>query len=169
MYARGFVTRNTKAVWLTGAGVLVLVVSIVVGRDLFLRRQKTFDCGDGQRRSIDIRDFTTQYSAYSWELEASFKDTAKISAKINPVQLQQLSESVQNARDFRQYVVAGYNSCALTKAQYGQYGAKFQALDNLAREINELLAQPSPSTDAKTKLGSLITEYGVLSRKLATE
>ncbi len=162
-------TRNAKVVWLAAIGALILVVITVIVRDVLLRRHGTFDCGDGPRRTIDIRDFATQYSAYSVELEASVAETAKISTKLNPVQLQQLSEAMQNAREFRQYVVAGYNSCAVTKVQYGRYGARFQALDNLAREINELTGKPSLSQEETAKVAPLISQYGELARKLGKE
>jgi len=163
-------TKNAKLVSFAAIGALILIVIIFLGRDVFLRIfHPTFDCGDGPRRTIDIRDFTTQYSAYSVELEASVADKAKISTKLNPVQLQQLSEAMQNAREFRKYVVAGYNSCAVTKAQYIQYGARFQALDSLAREINELTGRPSLSQEEKAKLAGLISRYGELAGKRGTE
>jgi hypothetical protein len=163
-------TKNAKLVSFAAIGALILIVIIFLGRDVFLRIfHPTFDCGDGPRRTIDIRDFTTQYSAYAVELEATVADKGKISTKVNPVQLQQLSEAMQNAREFRKYVVAGYNSCAVTKAQYSQYGARFQALDILAREINELTGRPSLSQEERAKLAGLISQYGELTRKLGTE
>lgn len=162
-------SRNAKWVVLAVIAAVVVVVVFFIARDIFLGRHAPFDCGDGPRRTIDIRDFTTQYSAYSLELEASVADKARISTKVNPIQLQQLSEAIQNARDFRQYVVAGYNSCAVTKAQYAQYGARFQALDNLAREINQLTASPSSSQGEMAKLGALISQYGQLARKQGTQ
>jgi len=146
-----------------------MVILVLVGRDVIFKKNAALDCGDGSRRTIDIRDFTTQYSAYSLELEASIAEKGKLSTKITPVQLQQLSEAMQSAREFRKFLVAGYNSCAVTKAQYGQYGARFQALDNLAREMNELAAKPSLPQTETTKLAALISQYGELSKKLGTE
>jgi hypothetical protein len=162
-------TKNARAVSLVAIGAVILFVLILIGRDALLRRQATLDCGDGPRRTIDIRDFTTHYSAYSIELEATIGEKGKLSTKVNPVQLQQLSEATQNARDFRKYVVAGYNSCAITKTQYAQYGARFQALDNLAREINELISKPSLPQEETTRLAGLINQYGELVRKLGAE
>ena len=162
-------TRNAKVIALAAIAAAVLVVVVVIVRDLVLRRHGTFDCGDGPRRTIDIRDFTTQYSAYSVELEASVAEKAKISTRLNPVQLQQLSEAMQNAGEFRKYVVAGYNSCAVTKTQYAQYGARFQALDSLAREINELTGKPSLTQDETSRLAALISQYGELAQKPDTE
>lgn len=161
-------TKNARTVSLVAIGVVALVTLVLIGRNVFLGRQQSRDCGDGPRHVIDIRDFTTQYSAYSVELEASIGDKGKISTKLNPVQLQQISEATQSAREFRKYVVAGYNSCAITKAQYGQYGARFQALDNLARETNELVSKPSlPKEDTK-RLADLIKQYGDMVKSLGS-
>jgi len=159
-------TKNARTVSLAAITAVVLVVLVVIGRDALLGRHPVLDCGDGPRHAIDIRDFTTQYSAYSVELEASIGDKGKVSTKLNPVQLQQVSEAAQNAREFRKYVVAGYNSCGITKAQYGQYGTRFQALDNLAREINELVSKTSLPQEETKKLADLIKQYGDLVRSL---
>lgn len=160
--------KNAKVVSVIAILAVVVVVCIYFGSDLVKGQRRCFDCEDGQRCTIDMRQFTTQYSAYSVELEASVNDKAKISAKIDPVQVQKLSEATQSAREFRQYVVAGFNSCAITKTQYGQFGARFQAMDNLAREIDELTAKPSLSEDEHARLANLIDRYGDLAGKLGT-
>jgi hypothetical protein len=159
-------TKNTKLVSLAGIGAAVLIVLVVIGRDISIGRHAKIECSDGARSSIDIRDFTTQYSGYSVELEASNGEKGKLAAKVNPVQLQQISEATQNAREFRKYVVAGYNSCAITKLQYGLYGARFQALDSLASEINDLVAKPSLSQEETKRLTDLIKQYGELVKSL---
>jgi hypothetical protein len=161
-------TLPARTVFLSAVALLVVVVLTFLARDVFLRRQAAIDCGDGPRRTIDIRDFTTDYSAYSYELELKVAaDTLK--AKATPTQLHQLSEAVQTAREFRKYVVAGYNSCAITKAQYTSFGVRFQALDSLAREINELASMQSLDDAERTRLASLIQQYGDLARSLGTE
>lgn len=162
-------TKNTKIVSMAALAAFLLLIVIFIGRDLFLRRQKTLDCGDGPRRTIDIRDFATQYSAYSVELEASIADKAKLSTKLSPVLLQQLSESMQSANEFRKFAVAGYNSCAITKTQYSQYGSRFQALDNMARQINELAARPSLSPSESKNLATLVSKYAELANRVSTE
>lgn len=98
----------------------------------------------------------------------SVSSTRTYLGKLNPSQLQQVSEAMQSAREFRKYVVAGYNSCAITNAQYGQYGARFQALDNLAREINELVSKPSPPKEETKRLADLIQQYGDLVKSLGS-
>jgi hypothetical protein len=161
--------NNTKKVsyFVIVSGVVVLISLIC--RDVWLRRSETLNCDDGVRHKIDVRDFSTQYSAYSVELEASIADKASISTKLNPVQLQQISEAMQNALEFRKYVVAGFNSCAITKTQYAQLGARFQGLDNLAREINEITQHPTLSAAEETRLTALTLQYGQLARKLGSD
>ncbi|HMH05530.1 MAG TPA: hypothetical protein VK579_02500, partial [Terriglobales bacterium] len=87
-------TKNAKTISLAAIAAVMVIVVIVVGRDMFVGRQHEFNCEDGPRRAIDIRDFATRYSAYSLELEAAVKDNAKVSTKVAPVQLQQLSEAL---------------------------------------------------------------------------
>lgn len=161
-------TRYHKTVALVGIGAVLVLTLAFIGRDLWLRRG-TVNCGDSRHPRIDIRDFTTRYSAYSIELEASVGDKGKIATKFTPQQLQQLSDTFQSAREFRQYVVAGYDACAITQDQYGQLGAKFQALDGLAREINTYTAKPSLSQKEEADLSSLISRYSELVGKLPTQ
>lgn len=146
------------------AAALVLAVALLVTNVLF-KRGETIDCGnDDIRRTIDLRDFTTRYWAYSIEFEASIVDKGKLASKLEPKQLQQLSEAMQQGREFRQFVVAGYNACAISKAQYGDYGAKFQALDGIARQIDKFISQDAGD---KTRLEELVRQYISLSQGLA--
>lgn len=142
-----------------------LAIAIFLTREL-LRRPRTVHCDDGPRRTIDMRDFATKYSAYSIELEASVADKAKASAKFTPMQLQQISESLQSANEFRKYVVAGYNACAISKAQYAQYEPRFLTLDALARQINVFLSQPALEEFERAQLNSLVNQYVELCSKL---
>lgn len=150
-------------------GGIVLLAALWVAWDLWNRHQRCFECGDGQRCTIDTRQFATQYSAYSLQLETSLKDKARISVRLDPVQQEKLSEATQSANEFRKYVVSGFNSCAITKAQYGQFGARFQALDSLAREIKELAGEPARSAEESAKLTTLVDEYADVAHKLGTD
>jgi hypothetical protein len=163
--ARG---ANTRVVVVAMAALVLILVAAGVFWDLWNRRQRPIDCGDGQRYAIDARQFDTRYFTYSLELEASVKGSDKILVKLDPVQLQKLSEGMESANEFRKYVVAGFNSCAVTKVEYGQWGARFQALDNLAREINELATKPSRSTQESATLTTLVNEFADQARKLGT-
>lgn len=159
-------SRNSKTIWLACIGAVVLLAIVWVGRGLFLSTPRELKCDDGLRKTIDIRDFITQYSAYSLEFEAAVNDK-KLSAKLNPVQLQQLSESLQHANEFRKFLVAGYNACAVNKKQYTEYGATFQAMDSLSRQINTTVAKPELNPQEKTELANLVKQYVNLSQQLA--
>ena len=136
-----------------------------LGYDFIQKRSEHFDCGNGDlRRTIDLRDFTTRYWAYSVELEASLAERGKLATKLAPQQLQQLSDAMQQGREFRQFVVAGYNACAVTKTQYADFGVKFQTLDGLARQIDALAGQESSD---KAQLAELVRQYITLSQALA--
>ena len=160
--------KNINTRWIVLIGGILALAALWVGWDLWSRHQRCFDCGDGQRCTIDTRQFATQYSAYSLQLEASVNDKSKISVKLDPVQVEKLSEAMQSANEFRKFVVSGFNSCGVTKAQYGQFGAKFQALDSLAREINTLVSQPARSAEETKKLTRLVNEYADLAHKMGT-
>jgi hypothetical protein len=161
--SRPKMTKQRSAIFLAVIFLLFVFAILIYLRD-FRLSSKTIECGDGKRQTIDIRDFTTSYSGYSLIFEATIADKAKVSGKISPVQLQQLSDSIQSMREFRKYVVAGYNSCAVSKEQFGKYGVKFQAIDNVAREIEEFLAGPTPSTDRDKNLAILVEQYKQLVR-----
>jgi hypothetical protein len=161
--------KTTPKTWLgvTIVGGIVLLALLWVGWDLWIRHPQNRDCGDGQRYAIDERQFATQYSAYSLQLEASMNDKAKVSLKLDPVQQEKLSEAMQDANEFRKYVVSGFNSCAITKTQYAQIGEKFQSLDGLAREIEKLATQPDRSADERARLTTLIDRYAELAHQPA--
>lgn len=131
------------------------------------RRPKVIQSADGPRHTIDIRDFLTKYSGYSVELEASVGDKTKVSTKLTPGQLQQMSESLQSANEFRKYVVAGYNACAISEAQFAQYGERFQKLDALSRQINAFLSKPSLAESESADLSNLVKEYVELTKARA--
>lgn len=158
--------KNPKTVVIIMAA---LIVVLLVGRDLYLRNQKEITCNDGIRRTIDIRDFTTTYWAYSVEFEASMKDKTRLSGKLEPNQLQQLSESLQQAIEFRKFIVAGFNACAITKVQYLQYGATFQTLDDLARQIDNLTNTKILSDADRSTLMNLVQRYIELTKELRKE
>ena len=158
-------STNSKIIWLASIGAVVFVAIVWIGSNLYLYRSRDLECEDGPRKTIDIRDFLTQYSAYSVQLEAAVNDK-KLSAKLDPVQLQQLSESLQHANEFRKFLVAGYNACAVSKKQYTEYGMTFQAMDNLSRQINTSSAKPELNSQESATLANLVKQYVNLTRQL---
>jgi len=163
------VTKNSKTVAIVVIAATLILVLIFVARDLLLRRQTIVNCTDGSHPTIDTRDFTMQYWAYSAKLEISITDKAKVSTQLDPRTLAQVSQGLQEAREFRRYVIAGYNSCAVTQAQYARFGSRFHALDGLAGEIDSLISKQSLSSGESAKLAQLIGQYGDLAGHLGSE
>jgi len=94
---------------------------LFLGADLFRSTSEQIQCDDGNRKTIDLRKFTTEYYAYSLEFEATLSDKAKFSGKLSPVLVQELSESMQHVKEFQKSLVAGFNACAISKVQYAKY------------------------------------------------
>ncbi len=162
-------TKSAKTIGLSIIGAVLIVTLAFVARDLFRASSKPLECDDGSRQTIDIRDFITRYSAYSVEFEATVNDKAKFSGVLSPVQVRQLSESLQHANEFRKFLVAGFNSCAITKAQYAQYGTRFQAMDSLSLQIDNIVSNPDQTEADKAALADLVKQYIELSQKLAAK
>jgi hypothetical protein len=159
-------TKNAKSVVLTAIVAAVFIVLVFVARDVWLN-PKTSTCSDGPRRTIDTRDFNTKYWAYSVEFEATVEHKGKFSGKLAPVQLQQLSDAMQSANEFRKYVVHGYNACAISGVKYEQYGARFQTLDSLSREMDTLAKKSDLASAQQSQLGDLTKQYIETVRKLS--
>lgn len=159
-------TKNVKTVVLVAIAAVIVLVGLWLIRDLIFKTSKEITCDDGPRRTIDIRDFTTQYWAYSVEFEAIVGKKTKFTGKLTPSQVQQLSESLQQANEFRKFLVAGFNACAISKAQYAQYGAKFQVLDALSRQINSLAGQSTLSDSDRTRLSELVQRFIAATQEL---
>lgn len=160
-------TKNQQIVWLTVIAAIVVLAGLATFYDLYPGSARTITCDDGARQTIDIRDFVTQYSAYSVEFESRVGDKTEFSGKIDPVQLQSLTEAAQQSNEFRKFLVAGYNGCAISKAQYATFGTRFQTLDGLARQINNLVAEESLDEQEKISLGDLVGRYVELTAGLS--
>jgi len=157
-------SRNARITAIVAITAVLLVLLAWLTQGFILKRGESIDCGNGDiRRTIDLNDFTTRYWAYSVEFEASLAKRGRLAVRLDPKQLQQLSEAMQQGREFRQFVVAGYNACAITKTQYGDFGAKFQALDGLAKQIEHLAGEEQ---EDKARLAELVHLYINLSQTL---
>lgn len=160
-------TKNTRIV--SVAGIFAAVVIVLVLIYVHQRAPKTIQCDDGPRLTINVDDFNNKYWAYSYQFEVNLIDRLKVSAKIQPVQLQKLSEALQQTAEFRKYLVAGYNSCALPKHRFEEYGIRFQTLDEISRELDPLLSREKLSDAEAEQLRKLIAEYIKESRIVSTK
>jgi len=151
--------KNQRIVWVSVVAAVVIAVVLYVFYELYRSSSRTVACDDGTRQTIDVRDFVTKYSSYSVEFETRIGNDAAFSGKVDPVRLQSLTEAAQQSNEFRKYLVAGFNSCAISKDQYSNYGARFQALDGLARQIDNLARKESLDEQARQHLANLVTRY----------
>ena len=137
-------------------------------RDLYLRDGPPALCGDpeGPRPKIDLRQFETSYTGYSVFLEAEVTGKGKLSGRIEPSALQKLSDSLQSGQEFRKALVAGYNSCAITRPDYQKAILRFQALDGIARQISTLAEKASVSRQEEDELKELVDQYSRMSQRL---
>lgn len=115
-------------------------------------------CEDGPRQTIDLDDFTTTYFAYSVSLRAEMGKQS-LEAKLEPKAVSQLSEALQSANETRKILVANYDACAITKAQYAESLNTFQVLDNISRQIKTLADKPQLNAQERNSLKQLVDEY----------
>jgi hypothetical protein len=160
-------SSQSKVVVIAVLAAAVLIVFAYLGRDLYLKRPHPIKCDDGLRQTIDLRSFTNDYWAYSMEFEAALTKEKKLTARLDPRQLQQLSESLQQAMEFRKYVVAGYNSCAISKKQYGEFGSRFYTLDAVSRQITALTQKTELTHEEQKRLATLVDKYANMVGELA--
>jgi hypothetical protein len=124
-------------------------------------------CPDGSYRSlIDAGKFDTQYWAYSIKLEASLSEKEKLSAALEPQVLHQLSEAVQQGNEFRKWLVYSYNACAIPQREYDDYGAGFQGLDNVARNLQESIEKGVHTAADRAGIAALAKTYVQLAQAL---
>lgn len=135
---------------------LSVLAFILIGR---WRQSKSLACDDGERQTIDMNDFATHYFSYGMEWQAEIKDQAKFAGKLAPVQLQQMSDSLQSANEFRKTLVAAYNSCVIKKADFQKFANRFQVLDGLAREINSLTNKANLTASEERQLQKMADQY----------
>ena len=159
-------TKNGKIVGLTTIGAVALIIVLWFGKDWLQSIGRNIECDDGPRQTIDLRDFITQFSSYSFELQV---DKARFAGKLEPAVFQQMSEALQQANEFRKFLVAGYNACAVTKTQYAHFGARFQTMESLARQIDSLSKQAGLTGADRALLTELVRQYIALAQKGSQE
>jgi hypothetical protein len=158
---------NQKQVIIASIFAVTLVIVAYIVKEIVSPRPPTVKCEDGLRPQIDALDYATW--AYVVKLEAKLGDKGKLATTLEPTVLQELTSSVQQANQFRNFLIKSYNGCAITKAQYDQHARTFQALDSLSSQIDALAGQNHLDSGGRTKLNRLIQDYGTMVRTLGAE
>jgi hypothetical protein len=166
--AKTNMNKNARIFAIVAVAAAVVLVLAYLGLDYAKGRPDIVDCGpaEGTHPRIDERQFATKYSGYTFSLGLELKDQAKLSASMGENQFQELSDSLQHANERRKTLVASYNGCGITKAQFGQSILKFEALDNTARQITNYTSKPALSDAEKAQLTDLVNQYVAISQSL---
>jgi hypothetical protein len=154
-------------VWLVLIGAALAITVLLITLDYRKSTGRSIQCGDGTRPVIDIRDFTVEYSAHSAALGANIGKYA-LTASVQPVQLQILSQATQQQIEFEKNLIAAYNACAITKEQYASSTNRLFRLNAIARQIDDLLAKPSLAEAEKAALQTFTSEFVDVTPDLCT-
>jgi hypothetical protein len=152
------VTRNQIRGLSIGAALVAFLAILLAAWNLAVHASRRIECADGTRRTIDLADFRSPDWAYRGAIELKSRDR-ELSARLDPVLLSTLSESAQKARDWRLFLVASYNSCAVSKADYLRLSGRNEELATLERAIDERLRAAASRPADAAELEQLIDHY----------
>jgi hypothetical protein len=158
--------KNTQVILVTAIVAICFLATVWIFRPRQTQVLPEERCSDGPRRLINDTQFATKYWAYSLKVEGTISEKSKASMEIDPKQLQKLSEAMQQANEFRKWLVASYNACAISQAQYATYEMRYQGLDQAARIINETLRSGNSSPNNQARVSAAIRQYTELANSL---
>jgi len=150
--------------------VLVICLTLLGGSyvilDYWKGRSRIIHCDDGERRTIDYRDFQLRYSANKISLQVEILNKLKVRSEIDPKVLQTAYESTQHLDQFLKGVVIGYNSCAISKADYVEILQRYQTVEAISKNLSQLL-QKTPLTPQDGETAKrLIEQYASATQAL---
>jgi hypothetical protein len=155
--------------------VFIIVVSMALIAVVYLslyywkNRPRSINCDDGERQTIDYRDFQINYSGNKISLEIEVMDKLKLRPEIDPQVLQMAYESTQNWDQFLKGLVVGYNSCAISKADYAVILQRYKIVEETSKNLSQLLRK-SPLTQQDMETAKrLIQQYSSTSQELFTQ
>src|SRR5262249_39578277 len=88
---------------------------LVIGRD---RVEGQKHCADGDHFPIDLRQVRIEYDASSFAGTLSSLNILGGRLEVKPQKLQEVSAATQQWDEFLKGLVAGYNTCAVTRQEY---------------------------------------------------
>jgi hypothetical protein len=151
--------RNQKTVFLGG---LLTVILLALGSYIFFRLKSTdvVHCPDGTTHpKMDAAGFATEYTGYSAKLQAKLNEKGDFSAELGTQKLQEMSEAMQQARLHMQSLAEGYNACAVDPSEFNDARNRYQRMEDIARQINEISSHIPLKTEDEVRLKQLIDEY----------
>jgi len=158
---------NARSVIIVAILAVTVLIIVWIYRPRATEPLGVVHCPDGTTHPvIDATQFATQYWGYSFKLEGSLSNKGKAAAALEPRQMQQLSEALQQGNEFRKWLVNSYNACAVRQTKYEEYGASFQGMDNAARNIQQMIDQGVKTPAERASLAALVNTYLQLARGL---
>ena len=131
--------------------------------------QKKVACPDGDHVIIDISQISIQYDASSFAGTLSTLSVLSGRLEVAPKKLQEAAVATQQWNEFLKGLVAGYNSCAITRQQYAD-GVKriYPRLKEDATDLEEIRRAIAAGKKADTKrLQQLINSFYANLRQFA--
>lgn len=147
---------------------LTLIVLVYLVMDFWKHRPRTIQCSDGERQTTDYRDLQLEYSSKKISLiEIELMDELKVRLlELDPKVLQRAFESTQGWDQFLKGLVTGYNSCAVSKADYALILQRYKAMEDIATNLSKLLQRKTLTGQELESAKQLINQYHALSRNL---
>ena len=108
-----FYPRRVKGRYLASA-LLFLLFAIPI------QAQKRIDCPDGVHYEIDLSEIIIKYQATSFSATLSGLSIFRNRIGVEPKMVQKAEAATQQWNEFLKGLVAGYNSCAITKQEYAE-------------------------------------------------
>lgn len=158
---------SVKIAMIFVAGV-VLLVSLYFLLDFWKYRPHTIQCADGERQTIDYRVIQLKYSANKISLEVEVMNKLKLRPEIDPQVLQIAVESTQEWDQFLKGLVAGFNSCAVNKADYALILQRYKRMEDTSKNLSQLLQKSTLTQQDVETATQLIKQYSSLSQELFT-
>lgn len=147
---------------------VVLLVALYFLLDFWKYRPRTIKCDDGERQTIDYRDIQLQYSANNISLEMEVINKLKVRTELDPQVLQTAFESTQGWDQFLKGLIAGFNSCAVNKADYALILQRYKSMEDTSKNLSKLLQKSTLTQQDVETATQLIKQYSSLSRELFT-
>jgi hypothetical protein len=155
----------SKIVFLIVASVVLLSVFYLI-LDYWKHRTRTVQCDDGERQTIDFKELQIEYSSKKISLDIEVMKKLRMRPEIDPKVLQIAFESTQNWDQFLKGLIVGYNSCAVSKADYALMLQRYKGMEDILKSLSQLLKKNSLTKEDAEAATQLIKQYSSLSREL---
>jgi hypothetical protein len=160
--------KATPKIVLLFISVILLVVVYLVF-DYWKGRPRTIHCEDGERQTIDYRDLQVKYSGNKISLELEVMDKLKLRPEIDPKVLQTAYESTQNWDQFLKGLVAGYNSCAVSKKDYALILQRYKKIEEITKSLSQILRRNMLTQLDVETAKQLIEQYSSTAGEISTQ